>query len=265
MHCEDARPLLLDAQRGRLAAVAEAALGAHLAGCPTCATEDQAERLLTEALEHDLPQYPAPRPLKRRLAAAWPSPVTTAPARWHDRLRSFAPALAAAALVLVTVPFLASIADVWRARSATVLVAEAVNDHVRVLVSQQPLEVASGGMHQVKPWFEGRLDFAPVIAFGGDADFPLQGGAVGWFVDRKAATFVFKRRLQLISLFVFACDGLPWPARGGGRMGSAEIYPSTLRGFTVLLWRVGDLGYALVSDIDAAELRSFAERLIDPA
>jgi anti-sigma factor RsiW len=265
MQCDDVRPLLLDAQRGRLAPVAEAELGTHLAGCPACANEDQAERLLTEALEHHLPQYPAPRALKRWLAAAWPSPVTRAPARWHDRLRSFAPVLAAAALVLITMPLFASIADVWRAHSAAVLVAEAVNDHVRVLVSQHPLEVMSGGMHQVKPWFEGRLDFAPIVAFGGDADFPLQGGAVGWFVDRKAATFVFRRRLHLISLFVFAGDGLPWPVHGAEQMGSAEIYPSALRGFTVLLWRGGDLGYALVSDIDPAELRSLAERLIDPA
>lgn len=246
MRCDDVRLLLLDPERGRLAPTVEAELDAHLAGCPVCSSEELAEHLLTEAVEHRLPRYSAPPRLKRRLAAAWPSP--TARPRW-PRLRSFAPVLAAGALVLVTVPFLASVADVWRARSAAVLVAEAVNDHVRVLVSQHPLEVTSGGMHQVRPWFEGRLDFAPVVAFGGDPDFPLKGGAVGWFVDRKAATFVFRRRLHLISLFVFACDGLPWPVRGAERRGSAVIYPSALRGFTVLLWRVGDLGYALVSDM----------------
>jgi anti-sigma factor RsiW len=67
------------------------------------------------------------------------------------------------------------------------LVSEAVNDHLRVLSSQHPLDVESGGIHQVKPWFERRLDFAPVLAFEGDAEFPLRGGAVGYFRDRKAA------------------------------------------------------------------------------
>src|SRR5262249_47486623 len=47
------------------------------------------------------------------------------------------------------------------------------------------LEVEAGGIHQVKPWFAGKLDFAPVIAFGGDADFPLQGGAVEYFLDPR--------------------------------------------------------------------------------
>ena len=32
-------------------------------------------------------------------------------------------------------------------------------------------------------------------------------------------------------------------------------------GFEVALWRAGDLGYALVSDVDCAELASFVARL----
>ena len=71
----------------------------------------------------------------------------------------------------------------------------------------------------MKPWFEGRLDFAPVVAFGGDDDFPLQGGSVAYFVDRKAATFVFKRRLHVVTLFVFRAEGLPWPAVGHAPVG----------------------------------------------
>jgi hypothetical protein len=45
-----------------------------------------------------------------------------------------------------------------------------------VLLSQRPLEIESGGgLHQVKPWFEGRLDLAPIVSFEGDTDFPLKG------------------------------------------------------------------------------------------
>jgi anti-sigma factor RsiW len=219
--------------------------------------------LLTEALEHRMPQYAASPALKRRLAEAWPAPVTTTPPWWRARLRVWAPLLAAAAVVIVAAPLLLSTPALRGGGPGMVpLVTEAVNDHLRVIGSEHPLDIASGGVHQVKPWFEGRLDFAPVVAFGGDEDFPLQGGAVAWFIDRKAATFVFKRRLHGISLFVFRADGLPWAARDTQRIGAVDVYPTTARGFNVLLWRQRDLGYALVSDVDAAELRDLAGRII---
>jgi anti-sigma factor RsiW len=130
-----------------------------------------------------------------------------------------------------------------------------------VLYAQHPLEVESGGIHQVKPWFEGRVDFAPVVPFAGDDDFPLQGGSVAYFVDRKAATFVFKRRLHLMTLFVFRADGLAWPALARDHVGSAPASIVTSRGFHVMLWRANDLGYALVSDVNEADVRALAEKI----
>ena len=65
--------------------------------------------------------------------------------------------------------------------------------------------------------------------------------AVGYFVDRKAATLVYGRRLHSISLFVFKADGLPWPSAGLEVAGRAEVYRRTsARGFNVLLWRDGE-------------------------
>ena len=81
-------------------------------------------------------------------------------------------------------------------------------------------------------------------------------------MDRKAAVLVYQRRLHPISLFVFRADGLPWPARGGERIGSVDAYRQTARGFTVVLWRTGDLGYALVSDLDPKELATLASKLV---
>ncbi len=141
------------------------------------------------------------------------------------------------------------------------MVREAVNDYVRLLSTQHPLDIESGGIHQVKPWFEGRLDFAPVVSFEGDQDFPLRGGAVGYFLDRKAAVFVYGRRLHTISLFVFRAEGLPWPARGLEPMGKVRAYTTASRGFNVVLWRAEELGYALVSDLDARELRELGGKL----
>ncbi|HET7339908.1 MAG TPA: hypothetical protein VFL90_00475, partial [Methylomirabilota bacterium] len=145
--------------------------------------------------------------------------------------------------------------------AAALLVGEAVNDHERLLVAQQPLEVKSSDSHQVRPWFAGRLDFAPVVAFGGDEQFPLEGGAVGYYLDRKAAIFVYGHRRHVISLFVFRAEGLRWPRRGLTPIGGVDVHLDAVRGFTTALWRRGDLGYALVSDVEPATLRVLAERL----
>jgi anti-sigma factor RsiW len=144
------------------------------------------------------------------------------------------------------------------------LMEEAVNDHLRVLYAEHPIEIASGGIHQVKPWFAGRLDFAPVLSFSGDDEFPLEGGAIGLFVDRKAATFLFKHRLHSASLFVFRSEGLHWPLRADASAGALPASSAGLRGFNVLLWREGDLGYALVSDMDRSALERLAAKVAQP-
>jgi anti-sigma factor RsiW len=141
------------------------------------------------------------------------------------------------------------------------MVTEAVNDHLRLLASQHPVDIESGGMHQVKPWFEGRLDFAPVVRFLGDDDFPLRGGAVGYYLDRKAAVFVFHRRLHAVTLLVFRADGLPWARRGLEPIGSVQAQVTTSRGFNAIVWREGELGYALVSDVEMPDLLKLVGRL----
>jgi anti-sigma factor RsiW len=258
MTCEEARDQLLDAQRARLAPETRAALQTHLQTCAACGQEAAAEALLSEALENRLPQHAAPLALKRRLAAEWPGVPTAAPRPSRRWGRYLVPAAAVAAVLLIVVPLAYQRAE---ERASARMVAEAVNDHLRILSSQHPLDIESGGIHQVKPWFEGRLDFAPVLRFDGDQDFPLRGGAVGYYLDRKAAVFIFNRRLHTISLFVFRADGLPWPTRGLRRVGGGEVHVTTSRGFNSVLWRDGELGYALVSDVDPAELVRLAERL----
>ncbi len=259
MTCDEARALLLDAQRGRLAADQRGMLEAHLAACEACAHEEAAESILSEALESRLPQHAAPVALKRRLAAAWPIAPSPEPAApwWSHWRRALLPTVAVAALLLVVVPLYYQRAG---GRTAT-MVTEAVNDHLRLLSSQHPLDIESGGMHQVRPWFEGRLDFAPVVRFLGDDDFPLRGGAVGYYLDRKAAVFMFHRRLHAVTLLVYRADGLPWPTRGLGAIGGVAAQLTTSRGFNAILWREGELGYALVSDVEMPELVRLAERL----
>jgi anti-sigma factor RsiW len=150
----------------------------------------------------------------------------------------------------------------WRAHSVnSALLTEAVNDHLRILYSEHPVEVEGPDTHKVRPWFQGRLDFAPAMAFGGDDQFVLRGGSVSYFLDRKAAALVFGRRLHTITLFVFRSEGLPWPTVGLRSIGQARGTLVTSRGFHVLLWRAGDLGYALVSDVNERELTELGAKI----
>ena len=200
-------------------------------------------------LQYRLPQHPASLALKRRLAAQWPAPAPAARTRWPSWSRWLMPAAAVALLLVIAVPAYQGRREAGMASVAS----EAINDHLRVLQPDRPL----GQEHEVKPWFAGRLDFAPVVRFEGDAEFPLKGGAVEYFLDRRAAVLVYGRRLHTISLFVFRPEGVPLPSRGRAER--------RIRGFNVVLWRGDDLGYALVSDLNAGELRMLAERLSPPA
>jgi len=270
LDCSTARRDLLDAVRGRLAPDEQRRLEEHLAGCAECSALDQRERALDAALGR-LPEHRAPAGLEGRLLASLstsalsPVPASgalaapTATERAQPPRRRTRAWAAAAATLAVSV---AALVVALRAGSSSdMLVAEAVNDHLRVLYAQQPIEIESGGIHQVKPWFAGRLDFAPRLAFEGDADFSLAGGSVGYFIDRKAAVFVFKHRLHVITLFEFRADGLPWGDAGELKLGKLEARHSQLRGFQVISFRDGDLGYALVSDVDASALEQLAGRV----
>jgi anti-sigma factor RsiW len=265
MDCSEARTYFLDRRRGNLAGDASAAVDAHLEGCAACRHEDAADAQLTVLLEQRLPRPRTPASLERALEERWIRPGRRAPRAlgWSRVGRTMATMAAGAALAL-------AVSFALRARGHDdvhdgALASEAVNDHLRVLYSDHPIEIESGGIHRVKPWFEGRLDFAPVVEFGGNDDFPLLGGSVGYFIDRKAATFVFKRRLHEITLFVFRAEGFHWPATGLRPIGPVQGTVETNRGFHVALWRQGDLGYALVSDVNEADLLTLGANLTTPS
>jgi anti-sigma factor RsiW len=259
MECSDARMLLHDLDRERLSAPVRVQLQAHLAGCPACRQAAEAERVLDGLLGERLPRHTAPPGLRRRLEGMAGAVGPGRPARGRDWPRLVAPALAAL-LALVAGALLVERGAGRQPAALEALADEAVNDHLRVLASQHPLEVESGGAHVVKPWFEGRLDFAPQVHVPETGDLRLRGGAVGYFLDRKAAMIEYSLRLHALTLIVFRADGLRWPeAVPAG--GPAGLVASARRGFHVVLWRSSDLGYALVSDVNEPELLEVASSL----
>ena len=196
-------------------------------------SNDEADRLIGAALR-DHARVPAPPRLRRRLERKFGERER----RWVlPTLTGFVGAIAAAAIVLFVMR-----PGVTSPDAAT----EAVGDHQRVLAARE-LGVVASDMHQVKPWFAGKLDFVPPVTFLGDDEYPLRGGDVAVFLGHKAATIVYGRRLHVISLFVFE--------------GEPPTSERTIRGFHVSTWSDNGFGFALVSDVNWDDLRTLRARV----
>jgi anti-sigma factor RsiW len=261
MDCSSVRERLWSLVRGRAEAEDELELRRHLTTCEACRHEERAERLLDEALGDRLPRPAAPAALRRRVAelagaAARPAPQDRLPVRLRAPAARAAMA-AAAALLLAALGFAAGRAAQLRAAGSAALSDELVTDHLRALASAHPHDVESSDSHQVKPWFLGRLDFAPVVP-GDRGELRLLGGALGYVHDRKAAVVSYGLRRHRVTLLAVPRAGLTVLDRAdpAGRPVRVER-----RGFTVALWAAGDLGYALVSDVDPEELGHLADEL----
>lgn len=247
MICAEARALALDRTCRALPAALERELELHLEGCEGCARAASAERALTELLDARLPRGPAPEALVHRIAGL-------GPARDAPAVRRRAAGWGLAALAGAAAAALVAIGSWSTTRTGgqrATLAADAVSDHLRSLIAQRPLEVESGGVHQVKPWFEGRLDFAPQVPDLSGSGLTLRGGAVGYLHDRRVASLRYQLRAHLVTLLVFRAEGLP--------LATTPRVAADARGFQAAVWRSGTLGYALVADVDPRELRRVAE------
>ena len=127
------------------------------------------------------------------------------------------------------------------------LPAELVADHVRALKVGPLYEVASSDRHTVKPWFQGRLDYAPPVFDLAATGFTLLGGRVDHVAGAPTAALTYERGHHLLNVFV-------WPADQQQAPQAAQI-----RGFNLLHWSDGAMQVWVVSDIEAGELERFRQ------
>jgi anti-sigma factor RsiW len=96
----------------------------------------------------------------------------------------------------------------------------------------------------VKPWFNGKIDFAPPVPELASQGFPLAGGRLDSIDGKTVAAIVYHRRLHTVNLFV-------WPSARASERTSVED------GFELAEWSDGGLRFAAVSDIPPQELQQF--------
>ena len=144
----------------------------HVSQCPDClALRGERERL-RETLRAAAPRLTAPQELRdavmRRLRVKHagpgvdpPVPVRRPAARllsWWQAL-ALAGAASAAAAVLTAVLMHLPADDLAQESPRE----QAVTHHVASLAGARLIDVASSDSHVVKPWFQGKIDFAPMV------------------------------------------------------------------------------------------------------
>src|SRR5205814_6558584 len=103
---------------------------------------------------------------------------------------------------------------------------EVLASHVRSIVPDHLTDVRSSDQHNVKPWFNGRLDYSPSVPRFEEQGFPLVGGRVDYIGGRSVAVVVYSRRQHLINVY-------SWPSAGR----EETVASAALNGYTMLQWR----------------------------
>jgi anti-sigma factor RsiW len=242
MNCADIRLLLHAHADGELDAANSLDLERHLKTCAACAAENKSLQSLRAAFRAGDLNFQAPASLKndvrqfvRDLDAKPASRRDMVPWLWKWL------ALGATAFALLTIflrPSGLSEHDAF--------LNEVIASHVRSLQAEHLTDVPSSDQHTVKPWFDGKLDFAPDVKDFTDQNFPLLGGRLDYLDGRAVAGLVYRHNKHLINVFV-------WPATG-----AMKSKTESRRGYSIINGAAHGLHYCIISDLNATELNELA-------
>jgi anti-sigma factor RsiW len=130
---------------------------------------------------------------------------------------------------------------------ANTMVADLGDAHVRSLMGEHLIDVASSDHHTVKPWFAGHADVSPPAEDFKAEGFTLVGGRIDYVHGARAAVVVYRHGAHIINLFTWADHSVRLPGSG------------SRDGYRMIFWKQRDLELAAVSDVDPAELDHFVD------
>lgn len=239
------------------------AIEQHLKECSACSRMCNEWRSLRTAISSASLYFAAPHGLEQRVRSVLPQKTFSA-----DRLREssnvrrlfsaaarswnwrglLVPFGAVALVLLLLLPV------TIRHSAENRLVEEITSAHVRSLMLDHKADIASSDQHTVKPWFDGKLEYAPPIVDLAVSGFPLVGGRLDYIQGRRVAALVYLRRQHFINLFV-------WPATSD----SPGKEKAILRhGYNLICWEDSGMTCWAVSNLNRAELADFARLLKRP-
>ncbi len=241
MNCNETYPLLHAYADGELDLVRSLDVERHLKTCPACAAARDSIQSLRSALRQSDLAYSAPQALRNRLRERirerTSEPRANVSRQWFWQVFAFG-ATALAILIFLLRPAGISEADQ--------LANEAISGHIRSLIPGHLTDVASSDQHTVKPWFNGKIDFAPDVKDYAAQGFPLVGGKLDYLNGQPVAALVYRRNNHFINVFVWPAKR-PLPERAG-----------TQRGFSFVNHDSNGMHHFIVSDLNLKELTEFA-------
>ncbi len=255
MDCNDARNLLQACADGEVGAADSVRLERHLEDCERCVESLSNLQALRAATRHGAAYHRAPAELRARIAAALPTPAdpvfadpdTAEPAGWR-RWFTWSPAANAAFATIALAAVGLSLFQYNTQPSQGDLTANAiVASHVRGLISNRAIDVVSSDQHTVKPWFNGRIDYAPDVRDLGPAGLPLVAGRLDYVDGQRVAVIVYRRNQHPIDVFVL-------PGNQSGSLGERER-----QGYQLETWTAHGMRYWAVTDASAGDLRMFVQ------
>jgi anti-sigma factor RsiW len=243
MNCAEIRLLLHAHADGELDAANSLEVERHMKTCAACAAEQKSLRALKTALRNGGLNFRAPDSLKKDLRQFVQDLNEEKKSRGNfdfQRLWKFLAfgATAFAALVIFLRPVGISGNDE--------LLDEVIAGHVRSLQVEHLTDVLSSDQHTVKPWFNGKLDFAPDVKDFAAQGFPLVGGRLDYLDGRTVAALVYRHNKHLINVFV-------WPAAG-----AEKTETQSLRGYSIINCEANGLHRSVISDLNMTELSQLA-------
>jgi len=267
VNCEEIINLMDAYLDGELDPIASQKVERHLRECPKCEQAYEAQTALAHAVSGGAPYYKAPTELRQRVQSSLREAIGArtirsaaredsllVPRAHVERRSIFAEMrwdwLALAAAIVVAAIVGSSLLPRLRAPNADQFLAtQLIASHVRSLMANHLMDVASSDQHTVKPWLDAKLDFAaPVVDLSGEG-FPLIGGRLDYLDNHSAAALVYQRRKHFINLFV-------WPTTPGDNKGQTMV---EREGYHLLHWSDGDFTYWAVSDVNVGDLQNFKQ------
>jgi anti-sigma factor RsiW len=150
----------------------------------------------------------------------------------------------------VAAAFLLLIFGGWRATSLnrgdsreTLMASRIVDAHLRSLQPGHLADVISTDQHTVKPWFDGKVDFAPPVRDFTEQGYLLQGGRLDVVDNRTVAALVYGRRKHVVNVFI-------WPTSDK----DAAPRTGSIQGYQWIDWRKQGMEFYAVSDAAATDL-----------
>lgn len=263
MNCETVQPLIGPYRDGALSPPQRQGVGAHLQHCAAGAGLHAAETRLAHLIGEGY-EMTAPDGLAQRIKAALDdedsranqevsasvAPTAAAP---PSQRRSGIPTWAQAAALV----FACAVSAVggWQAAAihqrADQVQRDVLQAHVRSLLQDNPLQVASSDSHTVRPWFAGRIDIAPGVRDLTGEGFPLIGGRLDYVGERRVGVVVYKRKQHWVNVYM-------WPA---GDEPDTDATAAARNGYNMVSWTKGGIAHTAVSDLNLTELHQLQARL----